>query len=91
MSKTIEGVPEFFTREQYLSFFTAAGVTPSDIMSLRFLPSSVEAVVIERDADGHRLIAQDNSCICSSDGVDDDCTAQHGYAKHTIIIPVREK
>ncbi|GAA1337131.1 hypothetical protein [Arthrobacter roseus] len=91
MSKTIEGVPEFFTREQYISFFTAVGVDPAQTMALKFLPDSVEILAKARNSDGAYLLADDPACICSVDGTDDDCTAQHGFAKHTIIIPVREK
>lgn len=99
MSKTIPGVPESLTREQYLSFFTAAGIDPSNTVSLRFLPKGIEAIVWERDSEGRRFLANDTSCICteskpSEDGdfeesiEDPACRAQHGFAKHTIFIPV---
>lgn len=59
MSKTISGIPESFTREQYISFFEAVGVTPSDVSSLSFLAQGVEAVVFERDAEGARVLTGD--------------------------------
>lgn len=100
MSKTIPGVPESVTREQYLSFFHAAGITPEDTQSLRFLPAGIEAVVFARDAEGRRFLARDVDCSCLPGRGDDvvtdnalcdrpaECQAQHGFAKHTIFIPV---
>lgn len=91
MSKSIEGIPESFTREQYLSFFRAAGVEPRVIKTLRFLPDGVEAVVFAVDEQGKRTYVPDHECTCKDEGEETDplCVAQHGFAKHTVFIPVR--
>lgn len=92
MSKEIEGVPESVTREQYLSFFRSVGFEPENIKSLRFMPNSIEAVVFER-IDGLRFLVEDQECICPKtlhQDVDPSCEAQHGFAKHTVIIPVTD-
>lgn len=75
MSKTIEGIPESFTREQYVALFDAVGMNPYDIMSLEFRAEGVYAVVFERDGDGERILI---------DHTGDD----GGWAKHRVFIPV---
>ena len=59
MAKTIPGVPESFTREQYLGIFEAVGLAPDNVLSLTFDVHGVHAVVFERDADGARLLTND--------------------------------
>lgn len=75
MSKAIEGVPESFTREQYVALFDAVGLSPYNIMSLEFRAEGVYAVVFERDAEGQRILIDHTG----EDG---------GWAKHRIFIPV---
>lgn len=72
MSKTIEGIPESFTREQYVALFDAVGLSPYDLVSLEFRAEGVYAEVFERDTTGKRIFSQ-------HDG---------GFAKHRIFIPV---
>lgn len=77
MSKTIEGVPESISRKDYLSLFTAVGLTPDRVKSLEFRSDGVHAEVFEVWPDGSRRLANK-----SGDG---------GYAKHTIFIPVMDE
>ncbi|KAA0979881.1 hypothetical protein FQ154_01605 [Paeniglutamicibacter gangotriensis] len=60
MSKTIPGVPESVTREQWLSFFTAAGITPELTKSLRFEPEGIYATVFEAGPEGRRIVTDSN-------------------------------
>lgn len=59
MSKTIEGVPEFLTPEQYSSLFAACGFTPSSVKELRMAPDGVHALVFDLDENGHRYLVGD--------------------------------
>jgi hypothetical protein len=54
MTLTIEGVPEFLTRDQYLALFRSLGFVPEDISELRAAHDGVHALVFVRDADGKR-------------------------------------
>lgn len=56
MSKTIEGVPEFLTPEQYSSLFTACGFTPDVVRELRLAPDGVHALVFDLDENGRRYL-----------------------------------
>ena len=60
MSKTIPGVPESVTREQWLSFFTAVGITPELTKSLCFEPEGIYATVFEVGPEGHRILTNDS-------------------------------
>jgi len=73
MSKTIEGVPECLTRDQYLSLFEACGFDPSVVVEMRMAHDGVHALVFALDEDGNRRVLPDGS----------------GYAKHRVFIPVR--
>ncbi|MFJ2298159.1 hypothetical protein [Oerskovia paurometabola] len=72
MSKTIEGVPEFLTPEQYLSLFEACGFTPDVVRELRMVPDGVHALVFDLDENGRRYLDGQGG----------------GYAKHRVFIPV---
>lgn len=79
MSKTIEGVPEYITRGQYLALFAACGFEPSQIVELRMAHEGVHALVFALDADGKRRL---------------DFTPgeeQGGHHKHRVFIPVRHE
>lgn len=56
MPKTISAVPESITRADYLALMANVGFDPKDLLSLRFEQNSIEAEVVERDADGNRII-----------------------------------
>lgn len=72
MSKTIPGVPESLTREQFTSLFTAVGIKPEDTKELVFRPGGIYATVYERTPEGRRLLHEDGS----------------GCVTHEIFIPV---
>lgn len=55
MSKTIEGVPASFTREQYTSIFDAVGIDPNNTLRMTFDADGVRATVFELDAQGCRI------------------------------------
>lgn len=74
MSKTIEGIPEFFTREQYLGIFEACGVEPAFVKEMRLAPDGVHVIVFATTDDGRRRVDLENRC----------------YYKHRIFIPVRQ-
>lgn len=75
MSKTIPGVPESMTREQFTSLFTAVGIKPEDTTELSFRSDGIYATVFERTPEGGRMLHEDGS----------------GYVKHEIFIPVIDK
>lgn len=75
MSKTIPGVPESLTREQFTSLFTAVGIKPEDTAELSFRCDGIYATVFERTPEGGRMLHEDGS----------------GYVKHEIFIPVIDK
>jgi len=54
MPITIEGVPEFLTRDQYVAIFAAFGFSPEDISELRAANDGVHALVFVRDENGRR-------------------------------------
>ena len=62
MAKTIPGVPESFTREQYLALFEALGLDPNEVFTLHFDVNGVHAVVFERDEEGHNVPLNDGTC-----------------------------
>ena len=59
MTKKLEGVPESFTREQYISLFQAVGLDPAQVLELNFRPDGVHAVVIAVDEQGQRIVTRD--------------------------------
>lgn len=61
MSKTIEGIPESFTRGQYLSFFEAVGVSPSRVQHMEFAHEGVYVTVFEMREDGSRVINREGT------------------------------
>lgn len=89
MSKTIEGVPDYITREQYVGIFEAIGLDPSVAIEVRMAADGVHAVVFALDERGHRVIGHTGyrqGDLLSSRGGE---RAQVGFAKHRIFIPVR--
>lgn len=74
MSKTIHGVPEFLTREQWVNMFRQYGFTPELTKELTFTHDGVRAVVFDVDEHGRKHLDLDGS----------------GYAKHRVFIPVRD-
>ena len=96
VTKTIPGIPETISREKYVELIEALGIDPSAICSLRLLRDGIECEVFAKN-DGRRvIISHDPDCVCPSPAPADrpegylapDCHAQHGFAKHTIFIPV---
>lgn len=75
MSKTIPGVPESLTGEQFASLFTAVGINPEDTTELSFRCDGIYAIVFERTPEGGRMVHADGS----------------GFVKHEIFIPVIDK
>lgn len=76
MSKTIEGIPEFITHDQYLALFAACGVDPSKVVELRMAADGVHALVFALDEHGKRRI---------------DVQHEGTRYKHRIFIPVRRE
>lgn len=76
MSKTIDGVPEFITREQYLSLFEACGFTPENVYEVRMAPDGVHALVGAKDPEHGGLTL-------------DPSSRPPKFYKHRIFIPVR--
>jgi predicted HAD superfamily Cof-like phosphohydrolase len=74
MSKTIEGVPDFLTREQYLAPLVAIGLDPETVLEVRYANDRVHAVVAATFPDGSRR----------------PDPASNGLYKHRIFIPVRD-
>jgi len=60
MAKSIQGIPEFVTREQFTSFIEAFGFDPSRLVELHVFPNSVEAVVIAFNEDGNEYVEGDS-------------------------------
>ena len=73
MSKTIEGIPEFITYDQYLALFAACGVEPKQVIELRMATDGIHILVIALDEQGKRRIDMKGG----------------GYYKHRIFIPVQ--
>ena len=72
MSKQIEGIPESFTREQYVALFDAVGVDPYNAESLEFRAEGVYVVVFDLNENGDRYLVGSGE----------------GYAKHRAFVPV---
>jgi len=75
MAKTIEGIPEYISREQYLDLFHAAGVTPDKVQELRLAPDGIHAIVFHFNDEGYRELDRQNP--------------NGGYIKHRVFIPIR--
>lgn len=60
MSKTIEGVPDFITYDQYLALFEACGVEPQQVIELRMAADGVHALVFALDEHGKRRLSPRN-------------------------------
>lgn len=58
MSKTIDGVPEYLTREQFAQMFSQFGFDPHFIKEMRFAPDGVHAIVYDKDESGKRYLAE---------------------------------
>lgn len=56
MAKSIPGVPESITREQYKALFEAAGIDPRNTKELMFCTDGIYATLIARDDNGERVI-----------------------------------
>ena len=56
MSKTIHSVPDHLTREQFNGLVQDLGFSLTDVLSIHIDVNGVHAVVIERDADGTRVM-----------------------------------
>ena len=83
MSKVIEGIPEFFTQEQYIGLFKAAGVEdPKQVVEFRMAYDGIHVVLFATDADGNRILD-----LQSKAGQGGRMTHQ----KHRIFIPVRRE
>lgn len=74
MAKTISGVPESITRDQYLSLITSVGFTPEDLRDLQFTAEGIHATVFERAKDGTLRIDDEGTDIVTS----------------TVFIPVED-
>lgn len=74
MSKTIEGVPEFLTREQYLAPLAAIGLNPDVISEIRYASDGVHALVFDRDEEGRIRYHRGKP---------------GGAIKHRVFIPIR--
>ena len=72
MAKTIQGVPESLTRDQFTAFIEQFGFDPKNLVSLTIDVDGVHAVALDLDEDGSRAINMSGN----------------GFAKHTIDIPV---
>lgn len=77
MSKTIENLPEYLTRDQYTDLIRSVGLEPTRLYDLRFARDGVHALVGAVFPDGSLRIDP------SIDG--------GGYYKHRIFIPVRDE
>lgn len=75
MHKTIEGLPEFLTRAQYIAMFSSFGIDPANVLELRLASDGVHAVVFALDANGKRMVDMQHD----------------GYYKHRVFIPVRRE
>lgn len=59
MAKTIEGVPEFIAREDYIKLIDSIGIDPRNLRELRFTRVGVYAIVFESTAQGGFVIDPD--------------------------------
>lgn len=76
MSITIDSVPEYLTREQYVALFAALGFKPEQVVELRAAHDGVHALVFAPEPDGSRRLL-------------DPADPEQGYRKHRVFIPVR--
>lgn len=59
MSKTIAGIPDYITREQYLDLFAACGVEPRQVVELRMAHDGIHVLVFALDEHGNRIAGRD--------------------------------
>ena len=52
MSKTIPGIPEYLTRDQWAAMFEQFGFDPMNLVEVRFAPDGVHALVASDREDG---------------------------------------
>jgi hypothetical protein len=78
MSKTIEGIPEFITHDQYLGLFAACGIDPEVVVELRMAGDGVHVLVFALDENGRHIVEMPS-------------TGAPAYQKHRIFIPVRRE
>lgn len=76
MSKTIEGIPEFLTREHYLGLLAAVGLDPHRISEIRYASDGVHALVFELDEQGRKKYHPGKP---------------GGAHKHRVFIPIRDE
>ncbi|MGO1607592.1 MAG: hypothetical protein ACTHXF_08955 [Brevibacterium yomogidense] len=74
MPKTIPGVPDFITREQWLELMAAAGFEPKELVEMRIAPDGVHALVIAKGENGDPVVDHQNGT----------------YYKHRVFIPTRD-
>lgn len=55
MAKSIPGVPESLTREQFLSIFAAINVDPHETTELHIMPEGISVTVIARNSLGQMI------------------------------------
>jgi hypothetical protein len=58
-SKKIPGVPETISRDDYVRLIASVGLEPSQVLSICFHATHIEAVVFERDVDNKKIVGHD--------------------------------
>lgn len=76
MAKTIEGIPDFITRDQYVALINSSGFDADYLQELRFAVDGIHAVVFYKDENGNRIL--------------DKAPGARGWVKHRVFIPVRD-
>jgi hypothetical protein len=74
MQKTIEGLPEFLTRDQYVCMFSSFGLDPRHVVELRLAHDGVHALVFALDEQGKRIYE----------------IRTESWMKHRVFVPVRK-
>jgi hypothetical protein len=75
MSMTIPDVPEYLTREQYISLMSAVGLDPDHLIELRFAADGVHALTLALAGDGKPRINRQTDA----------------YYKHRVFVPIRDE
>lgn len=95
MSITITSVPDYLTREQYLSLIRGVGFDVDDVIELRFAADGVHALVRARmnehrepDPNGMPWLDRTPSAQTQIPGTE-AALAGGGYCKHRVFVPVR--
>lgn len=76
MAKTIEGIPDFINRDQYIELIKSYGFDSDYLHELRFSVDGIHAVVTARNELGY--------------GILDKSPGAKGWTKHRVFIPVRD-